>query len=75
MPVQRFRTFEEARRALWTAPGDPAILERLQRLGELGRSHPARRGVFRYRTIEEAKQEKHAADDASAHESEADPGE
>jgi hypothetical protein len=64
MPVQRFRTFEEARRALWTAAGDATILERLQRLGELGRSHPARRGVFRYRTIEEAKQEKHATGDA-----------
>jgi hypothetical protein len=65
MPVQKFRSFEDARRALWTAAGDPTILERLQRLGELSRSRPARRGVFRYRTIEEAKQEKHAAGDAA----------
>jgi hypothetical protein len=62
MPVQKFRTFEEARRALWTAGGDPSIPERLRRLGELARSRPARRGVFRYRTIEEAKQGKHATE-------------
>jgi hypothetical protein len=60
MPVQKFRTFEEARRALWTTPGDPVILERMKRLGELGRSRSARPGVFRYRSIEEAKKEKHA---------------
>jgi len=64
MPVQKFRTFEEARRALWTAAGDPTILQRMQRRGELSRSRPARRGVFRYRTIEEAKKEKHASGEA-----------
>jgi hypothetical protein len=55
MPVRKFRTFDEARRALWTAPGDPGLLERLKRLGEL--AHPVRRpaGVFRYRSIAEAK--------------------
>jgi hypothetical protein len=62
MPVQKFRTFEEARQALWTAAGDPTIPARLRRLAELARSRPARRGVFRYRTIEEAKQGKHAAE-------------
>ena len=60
MPVQKFRTFEEARRALWTAAGDPTIFERMRRLGELAHPHPGRRGVFRYRTIEEAKRDKHA---------------
>jgi hypothetical protein len=60
MPVQRFRTFEEARRPLWTAAGDPTILDRIRRLGEFARPRPARRGVFRYRTIDEAKREKHA---------------
>jgi len=60
MPVQKFRTFEAARRALWTAAGDPRILERMQRLGELGRFRAARPGVFRYRSIQEAKKEKHA---------------
>jgi hypothetical protein len=60
MPVQRFRTFEDARRALWLAPGDPQIFERMKRLGELVRSRPVRHGVFRYRSIEEAKIDKHA---------------
>jgi hypothetical protein len=61
MPVTKFRTFEEARRALWMTPGDPLILERMKRLGELARPRPVRRGVFRYRSIEDAKAEKHAA--------------
>jgi len=55
MSVRRFRSFEEARQALWTEPGDPALLERLKRLGELARPVDRPRGVFRYRTIGEAK--------------------
>ena len=65
MGVRKFRTFEEARRALWTASGDPRILERMKRLGELGTSRPVRPGVLRYRSIQEAKQEKSATCDAS----------
>ena len=60
MAVRKFRTFEEARRALWMPAGAPQILERMQRLGELARSRPTRPGVFRYRSIGEAKREKHA---------------
>ncbi len=60
MPVQRFRTFEDARRALWLAPGDPQIFEHMKRLGGMVQSRPGRRGVFRYRSIEEAKIDKHA---------------
>jgi len=63
MGVQKFRTFEEARRALWTASGDPRILDRMKRLGELARSRSARPGVLRYRSIQEAKKEK-GIDDA-----------
>jgi hypothetical protein len=48
MPVTKFRSFEEARRALWMTPGDPLILDRMKRLGELARPRPVRRGVFRY---------------------------
>ena len=55
MGVQRFRTFEEARRALWLPSGDPRVLERMKRLGELARGKPCARGVFRFRTVEEAK--------------------
>ena len=65
MGVQRFRTFEEARRALWAASGDPKILERMKRLGELGRARSARPGILRYRSIQEAKKEKQARGDAS----------
>jgi hypothetical protein len=35
----------------------------MKRLGELAGSRPARPGVFRYRSIEEAKMEKHPAGD------------
>ena len=65
MPVQKFRTFEDARRALWMTPGDPLILERMQRLGELAHPRPVRHGVFRYRTIQEAKAGKHAGNQAT----------
>ncbi len=62
MPVQKFRTFDEARRALWLPAADPAILLRMKRLGEMARSRRAvRRGVTRLRTIEEAKRDKGAA--------------
>jgi hypothetical protein len=58
MSVQRFRTFEDARRALWLERGDPKILERLERLSALSRlsgDHPVKPGVTRFRSIEEAK--------------------
>ncbi len=59
MPVQKFRTFEEARRALWTASGDPGILERMRRLGELrGHANRVPKGIFRYHSIAEAKKYK-----------------
>jgi hypothetical protein len=62
MPVQRFRTFEEARRALWVSPDDPRILLRMQRLGAMARSRRViQRGVTRIRTIEAAKRDKGAA--------------
>ena len=62
MPVQRFRTFEEARRALWLSPEDPDILLRMRRLGRMARSRRTiQRGVTRLRTIEEAKRDKGAA--------------
>jgi len=53
--IQKFRTFEDARRALWLEPGDPAILERLRTLADVARRRPGPRGVFRFRTIAEAK--------------------
>ena len=57
MPVQRFRSFEEAERALWRKPFDPenlrilaSITTTLRRLG--GWTLP--KGVFKYRSAEEA---------------------
>ena len=62
MPVQKFRTFDDARRALWLSPDDPRLLQRMQRLGNMARSRRAvQRGVTRVRTIEEAKRDKGAA--------------
>lgn len=58
MPVEKFRTFEEARRALWLPSGDARILERLARLGALARVPPRPRGVMRFRTLAEAKAHK-----------------
>lgn len=62
MAVQKFRTFDDARRALWLSPDDPCILERMRRLARMARTRrPVRRGVTRCRTIEEAKRDKGAA--------------
>ena len=62
MPVQKFRTFEQARRAQWLSGDDPRILARMKRLGVMARSRrPIRRGVTRLLTIEEAKRDKGAA--------------
>ena len=62
MAVQKFRTFDEARRALWLPPGDPRIAQRMRHLAQMaGRSRPVQRGVSRVRTIQEAKQHKGAA--------------
>ena len=62
MPVQKFRTFDDARRALWLPPGDARIAQRMRHLARMaGPPRPVQRGVSRVRTIEEAKQHKGAA--------------
>lgn len=62
MPVEKFRTLEEAERALWLPTGDPRLLQRMRRLGSMARTQrPIRRGVTRCHSIEEAKSEKGAA--------------
>ena len=62
MPVQKFRTFDEARRALWLSADDPRLVLRMKRLGDMARARrKIHRGVTRLRTIEEAKRDKGAA--------------
>jgi hypothetical protein len=58
VPVRKFRTFEEARQDLWLPSGHPDLLVRMARLSQLARATKCRQGVFRFRTIEEAKADK-----------------
>jgi hypothetical protein len=64
VPVQRFRTPEDAARALWTRPGDPGLGRRIRSLWEMSaRLAPPRavpRGVRRFHSIEEANRERAA---------------
>lgn len=61
MPVWKFRTFEDARRALWLSAEDPDLVPRMFRLAAMaGAPRPVRRGVTRYRGIAEAKEAKGA---------------
>lgn len=57
MPVERFRTFEDARRAGWLEPGDPKLARRMAWVfawtTRMAREAPPR-GVQRFRTIEAA---------------------
>jgi hypothetical protein len=58
MPVKRFRSLDEMRRAQWLAPDDPRLFEVVRFVWELswegsGRYVPPR-GVFKFRSIEEA---------------------
>jgi len=57
MPVQKFRSFEEAREALWGEPGDPDHLRRVAWLWAFAeRLYPMifPHGVYRFTSIEEA---------------------
>jgi hypothetical protein len=61
MPWQRFRDFDEARRALWVRPGDPQLVPRIRSLWAFARRlapGAPPRGLRRFRTIEEANEER-----------------
>jgi hypothetical protein len=63
MTLQRFRDFEEARRALWIEPGDPRLAARIRSLWAFAsRLTPgaAPRGLRRFRSIEDANLEREA---------------
>ena len=61
MPVQKFRDFEAARRALWLPSGHKDLVRRIKALWAFS-SHLALsqipRGVRKFRSIEEANQER-----------------
>jgi hypothetical protein len=57
MPVQKFKTFEEAEKSLWNLKPDDAYVARVAELWEFANklnpiSYP--KGVFKFKTIEEA---------------------
>jgi hypothetical protein len=61
VPVQRFRSLDDARRALWVAPDDPALFARIRRVWRfsarlLDRRIP--RGLRRFSSIEAANAER-----------------
>jgi len=61
MPVRKYKSTEEARRALWVDRSDPDLGKRLRRLWATS-AHLARpeipRGLRRFRSIEEADRER-----------------
>lgn len=63
MPIIKFRSLEAAREALWFDPADPRLLVTLQWVWSLAaRFAPLRfpPGIHKYRSIEEASQDRDA---------------
>jgi hypothetical protein len=61
MPVQRFRTFDDARRALWRNQGDPDLHRRIARLWMTSKRLAPLcipRGLRKFRSIAEANRER-----------------
>jgi hypothetical protein len=61
VPVQRFRSLDDARRAMWVAPDDPALFARIRQVWRfsarlLDRRIP--RGLRRFSSIEAANAER-----------------
>ena len=71
MPVYKFKTFEEAEDALWNFHPDERYFERVKELWNFAdRLCPIRypRGIFKFRTIEEANAHRDAVELAHAKE-------
>jgi hypothetical protein len=61
MPVQKFRDFDEARKALWADSGQIDLVPRIKRLWAFStRLTPPQipRGIRKFRSIEEANQDR-----------------
>jgi len=56
MPVEKFRSTDDARRAQRSVPGSPENLKRMAFVLEFW-SRVARQGVFKYRSITEANED------------------
>lgn len=56
--VKKFRTLEEAERDLWVMEPDEGYYRRVLRLLDTLPRRPAPRGIFRYRSLEEAQRER-----------------
>jgi hypothetical protein len=69
MPVQKFKTFEEAEKALWNFKPDDTYLARVAELWDFANklnpiSYP--KGIFKFKTIEEANQHREEVELAQA---------
>jgi hypothetical protein len=69
MPVQKFKTFEEAEKALWNFKPDDAYLARVAELWDFANklnpiSYP--KGIFKFKTIEEANKHREEVELAQA---------
>jgi hypothetical protein len=61
MPIQKFRDFNDAWRALWLRPGQPDLVSRIKGMWAFSTRLTPRqipRGVRKFRSIEEANQER-----------------
>lgn len=61
MSVRKFKSFEDAERALWCFKPDEAYYKKVAALWELGNKlcpPDFPRGIFKYRTIEDANRDK-----------------
>jgi len=61
MPVKKYRTFQEAEMDLWCMNPDEAWVKRtfrLFRVMRLGKKPPVKRGITKYRSIEEAEKDR-----------------
>ncbi|MDZ7401156.1 MAG: hypothetical protein ONB37_13425 [candidate division KSB1 bacterium] len=63
MPIYKYKTFEEAEQALWNFNPDEKYLQRVEELWEFANQlnpivYP--RGIFKFKTIEEANRHREA---------------
>jgi hypothetical protein len=68
MPVRKFRSLEGMEDSLWREPGDPGLLRAIDRVWRFAAETCPRRfppGVYRHRSIEEAKGQREAWDQAN----------